>query len=125
MSSITAERLYKSFSFINLLYKYFSTIFRSSHRKCSIKKAILKHFVIFTVKHLCWGLFSNKVASYQACNFIKKILKHRYFLVNIWKFIRTHNLKNICKQLHFWKVFSENIFQIRTKQKELLMTCSL
>ena len=30
---------------------------RSSHRRCSIKKAVLKNFAIFTVKHLCWGLF--------------------------------------------------------------------
>ena len=41
---------------IFLFYKFFSTnvstIFRSSHRRCSIKKAILKHFVIFIGKHL-------------------------------------------------------------------------
>ena len=124
MSSITTERLYKSFSFINSSSKNISqveseilrnssTIFRSSHRRRSIKKAILKHFVIFTGKHLCWGLFFNKVAGHQACNFIKKRLQHRYFLVNIRKFIRTPILKNICKRLHFWRVFCGNIFQIR------------
>ena len=36
-----------------------STIFRSSHQICSIKKAFLKHFMLFTGKHLCWGLFFN------------------------------------------------------------------
>ena len=91
-----------------------STIFRSSHRRCSIKKAILKHFVIFTGKHLCWGLFFNKVAGYQASNFIKKRPQQRYFLANIRKFIRRPILKNICERLHFWKVFCENVFQIRT-----------
>ena len=60
-----------------------STIFRSSHQRCSIKKAILKHFVIFTGKYLCWGLFLNKVAGHPPCNFIKKRLQHRYFLANI------------------------------------------
>ena len=30
---------------------------RSSHQRCSIKKAILKNFVIFTGKRLCWSLF--------------------------------------------------------------------
>ena len=49
-----------------------STIFRSSHRRCSIKNAIIKHFVIFTEKHLCCGLFFNNVAGHQACNFIGK-----------------------------------------------------
>ena len=36
------------------------------------KKAILKNFVIFTGKHLCWGLFFIKVAGPQASNFFKK-----------------------------------------------------
>ena len=37
-----------------------------------MKKAILKHFVIFTGKHLCWGIFINKVSGHQAYNFIKE-----------------------------------------------------
>ena len=53
---------------------------RSSHRWCSIKKAVHKNFAIFTLEHLCWGLFFNKVASLQACNFFKKRLQQRYFL---------------------------------------------
>ena len=92
-----------------------STIFRSSHRRCSIKKAILKHFVIFTGKHLCRGLFFNKVAGHQACNFIKKRLQHRYYLANIRKFIRRTILKNISERLHCWKVFCENVFHIRSE----------
>ena len=48
-----------------------STIFRSSHWRCYIKKAILKHFVIFTRKHLCWDLFINEAAGHQACNYKK------------------------------------------------------
>ena len=44
-------------------------------------------FKIFTRKHLCWSLF-NKVAC-VACNFIKKRLEHRCFLVNIAKILKT------------------------------------
>ena len=106
--------LYKYFSSWEILRNY-STIFRSSHQRCSIKKAILKHFVIFTGKRLCRGLFFNKVAGHQACNFIKKRLQHRYFLANIGKFIRRLILKNISERLHCWKVFCENVFQIRFK----------
>ena len=107
-----------------LLYKYFSsweiltnssTIFRSSHGRCSIQKAILKHCVIFTGKQLCRGLFFNKIALHQAYNFIKKRLQHRYFLVNIGKFIRRLILKNISEQLHRWKAFCENVCQIRSE----------
>ena len=38
----------------------------------------------------------NKAAGLQASNFIKKRLQHRYFPVNIVKFLRTPILKNIC-----------------------------
>ena len=107
-----------------LLYNYlsswevlgnYSTIFRSSHRRCSIKKAILKHFVIFTGKHLCRGRFLNKVAGHQACIFIKKRLQHKYYLADIGKFIRRPIVKNISKRLHCWKVSSENIYHIRSE----------
>ena len=43
----------------------------SSHQRCSVKKAVLKIFAIFTEKHLCWSLFYN---------LIKKKLQHRSFL---------------------------------------------
>ena len=106
--------LHKYFSSWEILRNY-STISRSSHPRCSIKKAILKHFVIFTRKQLCRRLFFNKVAGHQTRNFIKKRLQHRYFLVNIGKFIRRPILKNISKRLHCWKVFCENVFQIRSE----------
>ena len=41
----------------------------------------------------------NKVASHQACNFIKKRPQHWPFPVNITKFLRTPILKNICERL--------------------------
>ena len=61
---------------------------KSSHRRCSIKKAALKYFAMFTRKHLCWSLFFN---------FIKKRLQHRCFTVA--KFSSTIILKNICVRL--------------------------
>ena len=60
------------------------------------KKTFLKNFVIFTGKHLCWGLPFIKVADLQA-PVLKKSFQHRYFLVYIRKFIRTHILKNNCE----------------------------
>ena len=41
-----------------------------NHRKCSVKKGVLKNFVNLTGKHLCWSLF-----------------------------LKTHILKNICERL--------------------------
>ena len=34
---------------------------RSSHRRCSVRKGVLRNFAKFTVKHLCQSLFFNFV----------------------------------------------------------------
>ena len=71
---------------------------RSSHKRCSIKKAVLKIFGILTGKTCVGASFFNKVADLQACNFIKKKLQHRCFPVNTAKFLRTPILKKICQR---------------------------
>ena len=45
-----------------------------NHRRCSLRKGVLRHIAKFTGKHLCQRLFFNKVVGLrpQACNFIKK-----------------------------------------------------
>ena len=62
------------------------TIFRGSHRSCSIKKSVLKNFTKFTGKHLCRSLFLNKV---RPATLLKKRLRQRCFAVNLMKFLRT------------------------------------
>ena len=70
----------------------------------------------YSQENTCAGvLFFKKVAGHQACNFIKKRLQHRYYLANIKNFIRRPILRNISKQLHCWKVFCDNFFQIRSE----------
>ena len=49
----------------------------SSHSQMLFKIGVLKNFVIFTEKHLCWSLF-NKVTDLKVC-----------FPVNITIFLRT------------------------------------
>ena len=56
---------------------------RTSHRRCSVKKGVLKTLQNFTGKHLRWSLF----------------LSFRCFLVKFVKFLRTPILKNICEWL--------------------------
>ena len=55
---------------------------RSSHRKCSLKKGVLKTFAKFTGKHLCQSLFFNFLKS-----LLKKWLRHRCFPVNFAKLL--------------------------------------
>ena len=52
------------------------------------KIGVLKNFVILTEKHLCWSLFLIKLTPKTP-----KRLQHRYFLVNIAKFLRTPFLR--------------------------------
>ena len=59
---------------------------RSSHQSRSKIKSVLKNFVIFTEKHLCWS-------------HIKKRLQQKCFLENIAKFLRASLLENICERL--------------------------
>ena len=41
----------------------------------------------------------NRFAGFKTCNFVKKGLQHRCFLVNIARFLRTIILVKICEQL--------------------------
>ena len=59
---------------------------RSSHRRCSVTKGVLRNFAKFPGEDLCQSLFFNKVAG-QACNFIKK--ESLAPPVNFAKFLRT------------------------------------
>ena len=52
-------------------------------------KGVLKSLTKFTEKHLCQSVFLNKVAGLRHVTFLKKRLWHRYFLVNLAKFLRT------------------------------------
>ena len=42
--------------------KVVASTFRSSHRRCSVKKGVPENFAKFTGRHLCQSLFFNKVA---------------------------------------------------------------
>ena len=47
---------------------------RSSPRRCSLRKGVLRNFAKFRGKHLCQSLFFNKIIGLmpQVCNFIQK-----------------------------------------------------
>ena len=71
----------------HVLFKFVFTLFRSSHRRCFIKKAVLKNFAIFTWKHLCWSLCVIKLQTFRSLTFLKRdsntdvceIFKNTYF----------------------------------------------
>ena len=49
------------------------------------EKAVLKNFVNFTEKHLCWNPYFNKIAGLQVCSYSKKRFQRRRFLTNLEK----------------------------------------
>ena len=67
---------------------------KSSHRRCSIKKPVLKNFAILYLEFLF-----NKFLGLEVCDFIKRRLQLSCFPLNIAKFLRTPILKNICERL--------------------------
>ena len=71
---------------------------RSSHRRYSVRKGVLRTFAKFTEKHLCQGLFFSKVAGFKPATLFKKRLWHRCFPVNFAKVLRTLSLQNTCKR---------------------------
>ena len=66
--------------------------FRSSHRKCSLIKGVLRNFAKFTGKHLCQTLFFNKVGGLRlatslkhtfSCEFLRNFKEH-LFTEHLW-----------------------------------------
>ena len=70
-------------------------LFRSIHRRCSVKNVFLKVSQI-SQEYTCVGVSFNKVEGQQL--FLKS-LQHNYFPVKFAKFSRTAIIKCICERL--------------------------
>ena len=66
---------------------------RTSHRRCSIKKGVLKSFANFTEK--------KHVLEPSACNFIKNRLQHRCFPKKIAKFFKNTYFCEYLRTIYF------------------------
>ena len=64
---------------------------RSSHPRCSVRKAVLRNFTKFTGKHLRQSLFFNIVeaSGLRLATLLNKRIWRRCFPVNFVKFLRT------------------------------------
>ena len=72
---------------------------KSSHRRCSVRKGLLRNFAKFTGKQLCQILFFNKVAGLRSATLLKKRLWHWCFPANFAKFLRIPFLQNTSRRL--------------------------
>ena len=60
--------------FLYVSIKSLIKLSRSSHRRCSVRKGVLRNFAKFTGKHLCQRFFFNKVAGLRPATLLKKSL---------------------------------------------------
>ena len=65
----------KNFLFEEFMFSSFLSL-RSSHRRCFVKKGVLRNFTKFTRKFLCQSLFFSKGAGVKPS--FKKRLWHRF-----------------------------------------------
>ena len=74
---------------------------KSSQQRCSVKRAILGNFAVFTGKHLCWSLFFIKLQTFNPWTLLKKELTQVFSFSCSCS--ETSILKNICvRQLLNW-----------------------
>ena len=88
----------KELEILGLFFATFANVivFRSSHRRCSVRKGVLRNFAKFKGKYLCKSRFLIKL-QVSACNFIKKetlaqefscefynISKNSFFTEHLW-----------------------------------------
>ena len=77
-----------------LIEKKVVIAFRSSNRRCSMKKDVFRNFTFFTEKHPWQVLFFNKVLGLRPATLLKKRLWHMCFPLNFAKFQRKPFLRN-------------------------------
>ena len=85
------QKCQTSFSLSNIYNggKRLHDVWRSSRPEVFYKNSVLKKLAKLTGKHLCQGLFFNKVAGLRPVTLLKKRFWHRCFPVNFAKFLRT------------------------------------
>ena len=64
------------------------TLFRSNRPDVLCKKGVLKIFAKFTRKHLCWSVFSNKVAGLRPITLLQKEIPTQVFPCEFCKMFR-------------------------------------
>ena len=89
-------QLWKIWFQIKLMDRMTFLLDRSSHRRCSVKKGVLRNFAKFTGKHQCQGIFLSRP---WPATLIKNRLWHSCFRVNFAEFLRRSFWQNTSRRL--------------------------
>ena len=128
LKSISSVEDNYSFTLVMYFFSSFSlqlqtkTIIRSSHRRCSVKKGVLKNFTKFTGKHLFQSLLFNNVAGLMPATLLKNRLWRRCFPVNFVKILRTPFLQNTSVRLLLYhlSLWKKSLLKLDLKKYEFL-----
>ena len=98
-------------------------LFRSSHRRRSVKKGVLKNFANFTGRRLCWSLFLITLQVFKPAVLLKRYSYINVFLRNLRNFKSTYfaeylrkiasicfTSKYYCK--YWWQVWTRRYLDI-------------
>ena len=90
---------------------------RSSHRRCSVRKGVLRNFAKLSGKHLCQSLFFNKVAVLRPVTISKKqtlrqmfscefcvISKSKFFTEHLWATASVWSKLSLFKWWYCWQL---------------------
>ena len=83
------------------LWQVLNIVLKRSHRRSSVKKAVLKHWAILIEKYLCWSLFSINLQAYKSATLLQTDSNTGLFL---WIL---QNFKNLFFKGHLWTTASE------------------
>ena len=78
----------------------------SSHRRCSVKKGVLKNFANFTGKHLCWRLFFMKLQFWRPVTLSKKTPTHVF----------SRDINEIFKNSYFDELLWITVYELYLKR---------
>ena len=100
----------------------FESLFRSRHRRCSVRKGVLRNFAKFTGKHLCQSHFFKKVVGLRPATLLKRRLWHRCFPVIFANFLRTPFLQNTSGRLLLIIYISISFVSLSLDKSNLFLT---
>ena len=100
-----------------LFQEYKCRKIRSGHRRCSVRKGVLRNFAKFTGKYLCQSLFLNKVAGLRPAILFKKETLAQVFSCEFCKiskntFFTEHLLAAASGKYFFLIQFTTNTFYL-------------
>ena len=83
------------YNFSNSLNVQWSSCSRSSSRRCSVRKDVLRNLAKFTGKHLCQSLYFNKVTGlrqFSGTGEFGQISKNTFFTEHVWATASDHEM---------------------------------